>query len=274
MRLVSLTTDFGLKDAGVASLKAAVLTVNPQVSFVDVSHLVRPFAIDEAAHLLSSALSFFPPGSIHLSLVHHHRSPFDRLLVVRSEAQWLIAPDNGLIHIVLNGLEPESWGLVAIENGSLGKALFSDCARLVGLISNPVGGFITEAPGNRDRAYETAQTLRPAPEAEGRSIAGHVVYIDHYGNLITNIHRDLVESMRKGREIRIELPRNHRIAKISAAYGEAGEGKLIALFNGLGYLEIALGRSSGVDENGAGRLLGISLRDRVELHFVGLSFDQ
>jgi len=274
MHLVSLTTDFGLKDAGVASLKASILSENPHSVCVDVSHLVRPYAIDEAAYLLSSAMAYFPPGSVHLSLVHHHRSPFDRLLVLRHSDQWLIAPDNGLIHIVLNGQEPDSWGIVEIESGSLGKALFSHCARLIARLAPSADSTSNQAPGRRDREYEKVQTLRPVPDSEGRSIAGHVVYIDHYGNLITNIHRDWVDSMRKGRDIRIELPRNHRVAKISKAYGEAGEGKLVALFNGSGFLEIALGRSSGIDLNGAGRLLGISLRDRVELHFVGLSSDQ
>ncbi|MBI1316057.1 hypothetical protein GC167_04260 [bacterium] len=252
-------------------LKGHLLRHNPGVPIIDVSHDIGPYLIDEAAFVLAQALPCFPEDSLHLALVHDHRKPLSELVAARVERKWVVAPNNGLISLLPGGDLPEHWGLLPLDSAHSGRmqgqSLFLTLAETVrDLLDNRKPA--RWMPGTQASGFFRVQTLNPASEAEGRVLSGHVVYIDRFGNLVTNLHRDRIDEQAQGRALRIELPRNHRILRISKTYDDAAEGKLLALYNDSGWLEIALSRSKGSDENGAGRLLGISLRDRVDIHFI------
>jgi len=268
---VTLTTDFGLRDATAAMLKGYLLRHNAGVPLIDISHDISPYLIDEAAFVLGQALPCFPDESLHLALVHDHRTPLTELVAARLERKWVVAPNNGLISLLPCGDPPEHWGLLPLDASHPGRIQGQPLFRL---LAETVADLLANRkparwiPGTATSDFARVQTLNPASEAEGRVLSGHVVYIDRFGNLVTNLHRDRIVEQAQGRSMRIELPRNHRIVRISNTYDDAAEGKLLALYNDSGWLEIALSRSKGSDENGAGRLLGISLRDRVDIHFI------
>jgi hypothetical protein len=251
--VVTLTTDFGLVDAYVAAMKGVILSINPEVRLVDICHLIKPQNILQAAFVLSTAYQFFPRRTVHLVVVDPGVGSGRRALIVRTPSADFVAPDNGVLSYVLQQFlsEPEKTGInpqqrklkseveaVAITKSQFwrlpvsptfhGRDIFAPVAALLSLGSSP-----------RDFG-ETVTSVLMLPlshtyqQANG-TLVGHILHVDNFGNLITDIRSD--DLPQKKQEMTIEVGRQ-RILGLSRNYNE-GRG-LSALIGSSGYLEISL----------------------------------
>lgn len=252
--IITLTTDFGLADAYVASMKGVILIINPGVTLVDITHNIPPQDIRAAAFILHTGHAFFPDGTIHVAIVDPGVGTSRRPIALVTPHATFIAPDNGLLSYVLaettqstvssTGLDfklqktklptgitafhlnnPNYWRK-PVSQTFHGRDIFAPVAAHLSL------GVPPEKMGNIIYSLLTFPFPRPERQPDG-SLLGHIQHIDSFGNLISDIKREDLT----GRETEIEI-RGKKITGLSRSYAE-GEG-LVAIIGSSGYLEIAL----------------------------------
>jgi len=251
--IITLTTDFGLTDAYVATIKGLILCINPEAKLIDICHSTKPQNIPQAAFVLSTAYQFFPQKTIHLVVVDPGVGTERRAIILRTPSADFIAPDNGVLSYVIQessakpaadnvnlqeielepGLEavaitkPQFWR-TPVSSTFHGRDLFAPVAALLSLGFPPID--FGEAI--------TSLIMLPLPKPHRRpdgSLVGHVLHIDNFGNLITNIKgSDLLPTKQP---ITVEVG-NHVISGLSRTYAE-GQG-LLTLIGSSGYLEVSL----------------------------------
>ena len=252
--IITLTTDFGMADAYVAAMKGVILGINPEAKLIDICHTIKPQNIPQAAFVVSTAYRFFPPNTIHLVVVDPGVGTERRAIILRTPIACFVAPDNGVLSYViqqfitggLKGLinnrqqiemEPELEA-VAITKAQFwrspvsptfhGRDIFAPVAARLSL------GFPPKDFGETITSV-TMLTLPQPYRASDGSMVGHILHIDSFGNLITNIKGD--DLPQTGQAITIEVG-NQSISGLSRTYAE-GEG-LLALVGSSGYLEVSL----------------------------------
>jgi len=251
--IITLTTDFGLTDAYVAAMKGVILGINPEAKLIDICHSIKPQNIPQAAFVLSTAYQFFPPKTVHLVVVDPGVGTERRAIILRTLSADFVAPDNGVLSYVMQAssakpvadnanlhereleprleavaiTKPQFWR-TPVSSTFHGRDIFAPVAALLSLGFPPID--FGEAI--------TSLTMLPLPEPHQRpngSLVGHILHIDNFGNLITNIKgSDLPPT--KG-PITIEIG-NHVISGLSRTYAE-GKG-LLTLIGSSGYLEVSL----------------------------------
>ncbi len=259
--LITLTTDFGHKDAFVGAMKGVILGVNPKVGIVDLSHGIPPQDIMAGALVLSEAVPFFPAGTIHVAVVDPGVGSERRPLLIQSEREFFVGPDNGLFSLVMKGKKPQQIIELSKDNYHLkptsstfhGRDIFAPVAAHLSLglspkkLGNPVEDFVR----------------LPWPEVttNERSIQGEVIYVDGFGNLITNIQEDTLAPFPKNK-----LSTNIgqlQIHGLSASYSAVRKGDVVAVINSWRFLEIAVRDGSAANQTGksVGEPVEITLSD-------------
>ncbi len=251
--IITLTTDFGLTDGYVAAMKGVILGINPDAKLIDICHNIKPQNIAQAAFVLSTAYPFFPQKTIHLVVVDPGVGTERRAIILRTPLADFVAPDNGVLSYVIQQsstkpvvdnvnvgqveLEPELEAVALTEPRFWrspvsptfhGRDVFAPVAALLSL------GF---PPINFGEAI-TSVTMLPLPypyQALDGSPVGHILHIDNFGNLITNIKSSDLPQTKE--PISIEVG-NHLISGLSRTY--AGGKGLLALIGSSGYLEVSL----------------------------------
>lgn len=268
--VITLTTDFGNMDAYVAAMKGVILSINPSVTIVDICHSIEPQNIAQAALMLNSASSYFPPGSIHIAVVDPGVGSKRRAVILETPRGLFLAPDNGILSYVIEGFLSEG---ISAQNKPCQKELPSGLRAIVltnprywrSPVSSTFHGRNIFAPvaahlsldmpptefGEETNSLLTFPIPHPMFTSEG-GLVGHIIYIDHFGNLITDIKdQDLPKE-----DISIDVS-SHRIHGLSSSYAR-GEG-LLALIGSSSNLEIAM-------KNGnAARLLRAHMGDEVKI---------
>ncbi len=249
--VITLTTDFGYNDAYVAAMKGVILGINPAATLVDISHNIEPQDIRRAAFILSTAVPFFPPRSIHLAVVDPGVGTTRKAVILRTPLADFVAPDNGLLSYVIQEyvsdsfinervkLAPES-GLevVAITESRYwrspvsatfhGRDIFAPVAAHLSL-GVPVNDF--------GEAIDTL-TVFPLPiphRTPDGTIIGSIIHIDNFGNLVTNISRRDLTSDAASLIITVG---DTEVRGLSRTYGTAHG--LMALIGSRDRLEISL----------------------------------
>jgi S-adenosylmethionine hydrolase len=236
MKTISLLTDFGLTDAYVGVMKGAILThVDRPVQLVDLSHGVAPGDISGAAYLLASSWRYFPPGTIHVAVVDPGVGSKRRILIAEADGAVFIAPDNGLLTRVLG--EAEKRRVYSIENRVFylspmsrtfhGRDVFAPLAAAM------VRGIKLEDLGNVIEDWVTLP-LQLAEHGEGGAVSGQVIYIDRYGNMVTNI---------AGNELPLSPVvhvKDKKLRGVSGSYGAVAEGEALAIVGSTHRLEISV----------------------------------
>ena len=254
--LVTLTTDFGRADFHLPRLRGCLLGEFPGLRLVDITHEVPPYDIVRAAHIFGRSWSHFPKGTIHLISVNDYYQPRGRFLALRHEGHYFLAPDNGLLGLVLADINRSE--LFALDNYRAGDLLPTVYARAVAHLA--VG-----KPFHEIGIPATTMTERLAfqPVIGPNYIRGTAVFIDRFDNVTTNITRELFEDVGRGRGFQLLVKRNTPIDALSFRYFDVPEGEALCRFNSDDYLEIAinLGRAAS--------LLGIGVEDMVQVEFGG-----
>lgn len=261
----------GLNDHYVASLKGAILKSLPTAQIVDVTHLVNPFDIAEAAFLVASLIQDFPDGTVHVIGVDSepivnfggNDGSFPSVMVYNN--QYLVANDNGFFGSFLRENSAQSfWRLDnVLSNPKLFK--FPTKNMLIPAAIHLANGGKIEDVASPQEGYKQAFSLTAVSEKE--VIKGHVIHIDSYGNVITNIHTSLFNRYGDIPFIIYFKRDNYYIDTISNSYNEVVEGEKVAIFNENGYLEIAINRGANRSTGGAEKLFGLHKGDLIRIEF-------
>jgi S-adenosyl-L-methionine hydrolase (adenosine-forming) len=258
--LITLLTDFGQQDGYVGSMKGIILGINPQVNLVDLSHDLPPQDVAAGAFMLQSVFPYFPPGTIHLAVVDPGVGTSRHAVAVRCREQYWVGPDNGLFHLIINGrtdlqaviLENPAFFLPEISATFHGRDIFAPVA------AHLSRGVSLSAFGPPLASLQPLDFPQPAIGPE--SIKGGIIYVDHFGNLVSNIRSAQVEALLQEAPLVLQVGRTH-IRGLVRTYAEAPAGELIALAGSHGYLEIACvqGNAAQVLQAGRGTTVEISL---------------
>jgi len=256
MPIVTLTSDLGFKDYYVAIVKGKILTQVPTAQLVDITHEITPFNIQEAAFVLKNTFSHFPEKTIHLVSVHAETRIDTKIVVVQHANQYFVGMDNGLFALMLDDLPHK---IVEILQVNYSPTTFTAKDKLSNVVVDLLLGKNFQSLGVSLSTLETKTYLRP-PE-NNFIIRANIVYIDRYGNLITNMSKSRFEKIRAGRDFIINYKRNEELREISTTYNDVPEGERVCLFNSSGNLEIAINKGN------ANQLLGLHLDHTIQIEF-------
>lgn len=256
MAIITLTTDFGLKDHYVGALKGSILKQLSDVVIIDISHQIEKYNIQDAAYILKEAYADFPLGTIHVIGLLTELNTNTGYVAVEANGHFFIGADNGIFSLLFDEMPTKIIEILIPEKGSWSFPARDVFAKAACLLAS---GQAIETLGNKKLDLISRIPFRAA--SMGDNIKGSVVYVDSYGNAITNISRSLFESIGKNRVFIIELARSYSIERISEQYSEVPEGEILALFNGANQIEIAM-RNGNVNT-----MLNLKLNDSITIRF-------
>lgn len=238
MPIITLTTDLGTKDNYLSLVKAYILKSLPGATSIDISNEIEKYNIQQAAYIFGNAYHHFPVGTIHLLAIKSSGNESGKSLFISLNGQYILCPDNGLFSLFHDGTDASVYLLDQIKFPSstfyVRDTLTKAALDFIG--HNNIGNIAKEYP-------EYLQALTFQPTNSGDSVVGKCIYIDSYGNVITNIKKDFFESARKDRRFTIHLP-STKITEISDNYDDVVATEALALFNSAGHLEIAINRGA------------------------------
>ncbi len=259
--LITITTDFGESDPYVAALKGAILSVNPKVTIVDITHSVGPQRIEQGAFLLGLAWPHFPAGTIHLVVVDPGVGTDRRAIALATPAGTFVGPDNGVLSAALPDEAREvvagQAGPVPLPAGTVAHLLTNRAfhretvsATFHGRdIFAPVAAHLSrgvrlEELGAGLPEVTALPPFRARRQPDG-SLVGQVRHVDHFGNLVSDVQAEQLPPP----PLLVEI-RGRRIHGLSETYGR-GDG-LLALIGSSGLLEIAVRQGSAAADLNAG----------------------
>ena len=243
--MITLTSDFGLKDPYVAEMKGVILTINPKATIVDITHDIEKFNIQMAAFMLASAESFFPKGTVHLGVVDPGVGTERRAILVQTKRGFFVGPDNGLLMLAAQSqgiehtyeLSNPHLLLPKISTTFHGRDIFAPAATYLdkGTKPNEFGPEIKNP----------VLPLFPAVERSNNVLTGEVLYIDGFGNIITNIQE---KNMLNSQIFNVKLTEVSVKIKFAKAYAEAEPNEPIVLVGSYGFVEIAINKGNAADK--------------------------
>lgn len=272
MRIITLTTDLGLRDHYVSVIKAQLLSGLDDCQIVDISHDVSPFNLAEAAYYLNNAKDNFPKGTVHFIGVDH--LPFISIaksesnlypIIMKLNDQYFVGCDNGLFSLI-NGYE-NAQEIVKIDDFTATTSLrFPTRNVYIPAIIRLCKGEPLDQIGEEHADLKKAYTTQPTVDTD--LIKGTVIHEDKYGNVVVNITEKLFNEVGGGNPFTIYFKTTqYFIVNISSNYYDVPMGEKLALFNDDGFLEIAINKGVEGSGGGASSLLGMHVKDIVRIEF-------
>lgn len=260
MKVITLLTDFGLKDPYVAQMKGVILSIAKDVKIIDISHEVHPQNIEQGAFLLYTSIPYFPKGSIHVAVVDPGVGTSRRGIIIDCKDYTLVGPDNGLLAPAARRCENFKVYEIVGKKYTLDKITYTFHGRDV---FAPIAAYIANGISLADIGREIEDyvdfNLEFGKVCEDK-IEGKIFHIDRFGNLITNVEESLIKRyIEYGKEIDLIIKGRKYRVKFLKSYGYSKEGEILLTIGGIGFLEISVNKGS------ASRELGASIGDRVTL---------
>ena len=262
MSIITLTTDFGVEDWFVGTMKGVILGIQPRASLVDITHHIPPGDIEAGAFALAAAFRFFPRGTVHLVVVDPGVGTRRAALAVETAQYKFVAPDNGVLSLalaqdppkVMCRLENTKYFLKEVSRTFHGRDLFA-----------PVAAHLSRGvslAGLGPRVHECVRLIMPEPRKEAGRILGVVRYVDRFGKATTNIHQTaLTEPDKAGLKVRVSGKRAS--FPVCPSYESVKRGQPLGIFGSSGLLEIAVNGGS------AAKMIGLAKGDPVVLEERG-----
>jgi S-adenosyl-L-methionine hydrolase (adenosine-forming) len=242
--LITLTTDFGEADYFVPAMKGAIWNVNPQAEIIDLTHQIPPHDLYTAAFTLLCCYSDFPKMTLHVVVVDPGVGSRRRPILVMTDNYNFIGPDNGVfsyiyqrehVNRIVHFNEPHYFRQ-PVSNTFHGRDVFAPCA-----------GYVSKLVDWNKMGVEISDPVRfntPTPVvASDKQIRGHVLHVDRFGNIITNITTTELTPERAQAGARVRIGK-HEATRVLNTYAEANQGELFAYFGSTGFLELAMPRQS------------------------------
>jgi len=239
--MITLSTDFGLKDPYVAEMKGVILTINPNADIVDVSHGVDKFNVRMGAFMLASAAPYFPEGTIHLAVVDPGVGTERRAIVVQTKRGFFVGPDNGVLMLAAQpqGIEHvyelanPKFMLPQVSCTFHGRDIFA-----------PAAAYLSKGIDPKEFGPEITDAVAPkfsVVERKDGSLFGEVLHVDGFGNVITNINQNENPA---DKAVKVNLHHISLQLAITKTYGQAKSQEPVALIGSHGFLELALNQGS------------------------------
>ncbi len=260
-RIITLTTDFGLTDGFVGTMKGVILGINPNATIVDITHDIAPQNIEQGAFLFANAAKYFPADAIHVVVVDPGVGSARRAMAIQAGETIFVAPDNGVLtqamincqltiddsKIRVVQLNKPAYWLPRVSNTFHGRDVFAPVAAHLSL------GAPLEALG--DPIDDWVRLPRASALRAGDAIAGRVVHIDRFGNIVTNIDEEMLSGMDRGRLV---VHIGGRVVRgVKSTYADAARGELVALISSSWHLEVAM------RDGNAAEALGVRIGDEM-----------
>ena len=249
--IITLTTDYGLNDHLVGTLKGVILKVNPEATIVDITHNVAPFDLLDGALAIGNAYSYFPARTIHVVVVDPGVGTERRPLLVTAENQYFVAPDNGVLsliyereeNVVARHVTAEHYYLQPVSKTFHGRDVFAPVAAWLSK------GWQTASMGEEITDYK--KFAMPKPKTADGVAKGIVMRVDAFGNLVTNFRvEDLPESALTNGEVNFQVG-TQAVSRMVPTFASGDAGEAVAYVGSAGYVEI------GVNKGNASRTLSI-----------------
>jgi hypothetical protein len=275
MSIITLISDYGLKDHFVGALKGKILSEYSEATIIDISHHIDAFNTVEASYVIGSSYSSFPKGTVHLIGVDLELNKENQHIVMQWNDHYFIAADNGILSMLTQKIVPQKIVAINIHDRLPNEA--TDLDVFVKVACHIAKGGLLNVIGKEIKSIKQVTDLQAVTANDGSSIKGYVIYIDHFGNVVTNISKKQFLEVAKGRPYEIVL-RTKNIKTILPNYSAIAssdkypikyyEGEKLAIFNEAGFLEIAIFRSNPSKVGSANSLLGLNYRDNITIKFV------
>jgi S-adenosylmethionine hydrolase len=255
MAIVTLLTDSGNSDFYAAAVKARLLSINPALTLVDISHHILPYDIAHAAFVLKSVFRDFPENTVHLIGVDAGAQHAEAYIAAQMESHFFVCPDNGLLGLVSEGTPRK---VVALNTENALHTTFAERDILAPAAAKLAGGAAIDSLGPPRESFKKVTDRHV--KATKKIIAGHVIRVDHYGNAITNIPKGTFDAVCQGRAYTLQCG-TEKFRRMQSRYNQTEPGDCFVLFNSLNLLEI------GIYRGNASELLGLRYDSPVSILF-------
>lgn len=263
--VITITTDFGHQGPFVGVMKGRILSRFPEARIVDLTHEIVVHWPAEAGFWLVRSFEYFPPGSVHVSVVDPGVGTSRDIIAVVAHGHVFLAPDNGLLAPIVTRypdatvvrVTPAGLARIGVNRVSAtfhGRDIFAPIAAEIA-----AGRFAPESLGEMVSAHTLVPAWVDDPTVEPLSVSGVVMTIDHFGNLITNIDGHLIERLR----LPLVHAGNHSFPLLRT-YGDTRPGEYLALVNSFGVVEIARAEQSAAEGLGLSRGAPVVVRGRMD----------
>ncbi len=257
-RIITLMTDFGTSDHYVGVMKGVMLNINLQAQIVDITHTIPPQDVHDAAFLIDSAYRYFPTGTIHVIVVDPGVGSERRAIVCQTETAYFVCPDNGILtHILRNeerirtvAVENSAYFLPQVSNTFHGRDIFA-----------PVAAHLSRGVPIDKLGSPVAQPLQlpiPKPQVTDNTVIGQVIWIDSFGNLVTNISHEILESL-GGQDSVVIHAGGAEIDRLNRSYAESAVGEVLAIVGSFNRLEIS------INQGNAAQVLDLKREDTITI---------
>lgn len=274
MPAITLTSDYGMLDYRVSAIKGTLLQLNPQSLIVDITHEITAYNLVQAAYTLKNAYKHFPTESIHIISVDSFFHKDRKNLLVKAGGHYFISSDNGLMSLIFHDEKPEAVYEITINNRFDDDVKFASVDIFAPVAAHLCNGGLPELIGRKIKSYKEIKFPLPVFKEAEKMLIGEVMYIDNFGNCVTNINKQLFDKTvvsYGSYEINI---RNIMLRNIFRKYTDLISdwkketdyyGKASAIFNGQDLLEITIYK--GNRKSGANSLFGLKVGDKIYVEF-------
>ena len=262
MKTITFTTDFGINSNYPAQMKAVILSVAPDTSLVDITHSISKHNIMEGAFVLQTIIPYFPDGTVHIGIVDPGVGSPRRGIVIVTKTQILVGPDNGLLNPVAKKLAPfqvyeiknPNFMLKKISNIFHGRDVFAPVAAhiLNGVLFEEIGPII----------HDYIDLNLEQTEITDKYAIGKILYIDDFGNIITNIQKYLLQKyLEPGKKLMVFIGKNRKEIPFVNKYSDVKKGAFLMTNSSSGYLEISANQSKASEK------LNVNLGEEIKIKF-------
>ncbi len=263
MPLITLLTDFGIKDGNVGVMKGVIWGICPEARIADLSHMIGAQNVPEAALVLARSAPFFPKGTVHVAVVDPGVGTARRPMAAQIGDWFYVGPDNGLITLLLERAQVENWQcqFVVLDKPEFWLAEVSHVFHGRDIFA-PAAAHLARGTALSALGSPFADPIRldlPKPVRRGPLMRGEIIHIDHFGNLASNIREeDLGEVLGQKDRITVRLGRA-QINGLVDTFGERAPGEVVALLGSTGNLIVSVVNGSAASVLGVGVGAGVEV---------------
>lgn len=251
MGFVTLITDFGTRDYYVGAMKGIIFGVTPAVRIIDITHEIEPYNVLQAAFILRQIWCCYPPETVHLVVVDPGVGSDRRIILGQYAGRYVVAPDNGLVTLVHSDMPPESMRIVENRGyfGAIQSATFHGRDIMAPVAAHLAGGVSPDEFGRATDQLELLPVTHRAKAAGGR-LFGQVLFVDGFGTMVTNIHREQLEGEHQAGWGGVVMVNGQAVGPIATTFSDSAVGEPVAFVGSADLLEVAVNRGRAVDRFG------------------------
>lgn len=255
MAIITFISDFGYSDHYVAAVKGKILQANPDLQIIDISHSIQHFDLAHCSHVLKMVYRDFPAGTVHLIAVNSNPKENEAFIALELDNHYFVGTDNGIFGLIS---DKQPTKIIALPPAGQTSRTFPARDILANAAARLAAGESLDKLG--DQLPSVKRLLGRSMRATKKQISGHVVRVDHYGNLITNIEKQAFDILSKEKNFKVVFGRENT-SKINKTIHHTSSGDVFVVFNSYGYLEV------GINQGNASELLGLRYDSPINIFF-------